>query len=306
MKEGWSGTSRGANIGVSRDGARALHPGDFWRSLSRHSLRDVSKPRRPSTQPLVNGSQSTACLQAPALSPHSKGDIRTAPPSRSRVKNDYSILGMLSSSILFPSPLWGGARGGVQPSKTPPCLRFAQTSLPTRGRERDTRASAVGAKWLDQVRPCTGAQSRSTRKQPAPVLTIGGQPRDPGRLDRAQRQFDLRQLALRHKREAGSTRRRSIAEIGGEEPLAYAQGGEKAQEDFVLGERPIDNDIVFRADGVERFRNHERAVKRGKARILLSRCGRRANNPALAAAVWNGTAGIREGGECQRDLADEA
>src|ERR671911_2506101 len=96
MKEGWSGTSRGANVGVSRDGARALHPGDFGRSLSRHSLRDVSKPRRPSTQPLVNGSQSTACLQAPALSPHSKGDIRTAPPSRSRVKNDYSLLGMLS------------------------------------------------------------------------------------------------------------------------------------------------------------------------------------------------------------------
>src|ERR671910_272942 len=52
MKEGWSGTSRGANVGVNRDGARALHPGDFWRSLSRHSLRDVSKPRRPSTQPL--------------------------------------------------------------------------------------------------------------------------------------------------------------------------------------------------------------------------------------------------------------
>src|SRR5687768_16338360 len=96
MKEGWSGTSRGANVWFSRDGARALHPGDFGRSLSRHSLRDVSKPRRPSTQPLVNGSQSTACLQAPALSPHSKGDIRTAPPSRSRVKNDYSILGMLS------------------------------------------------------------------------------------------------------------------------------------------------------------------------------------------------------------------
>src|SRR5688572_33354885 len=30
-------------------------------------------------------------------SPHSKSDIRTAPPSRSRVKNDYSLIGMLSS-----------------------------------------------------------------------------------------------------------------------------------------------------------------------------------------------------------------
>src|SRR5918997_7024165 len=36
-------------------------------------------------------------------SPHSKGDIRTAPPSRSRVQNDYPLLGMLSRGI-FPSP----------------------------------------------------------------------------------------------------------------------------------------------------------------------------------------------------------
>src|SRR5829696_9073956 len=140
MKEEWSGTSRGANVGVSRDGARALHPGDFGRSLSRHSLRDVSKPRRPSTQPLVNGSQSTACLQAPALSPHSKGDIRTAPPSRSRVKNDYSLIGILSRGNNSP-PLVGRGKGwGATFAKTPPYLRFAQTSLPTRGRERDTRA----------------------------------------------------------------------------------------------------------------------------------------------------------------------
>src|SRR5215217_6380957 len=61
----------------------------FWRSLSRHSLRDVSKPRRPSTQPLVNGSQSTTAYRhRPYL--HTQGVIRTAPPSRSRVKNDYS------------------------------------------------------------------------------------------------------------------------------------------------------------------------------------------------------------------------
>src|ERR687898_3513078 len=108
MKEGWSGTSRGANVWFSRDGARALHPGDFWRSLSRHSLRDVSKPRRHSTQPLVNGSQSTTAYRhRPFL--HTQGVIRTAPPSRSRVKNDYPILGILSSGNIdrFPSPLVG-------------------------------------------------------------------------------------------------------------------------------------------------------------------------------------------------------
>src|ERR671919_1976067 len=84
MKEGWSGTSRWRQLGFSQDGARALHPGGFWRSLSRHSLRDVSKPRRHSTQPLVNGSQSTTAYRhRPFL--HTQGVIRTAPPSRSRV-----------------------------------------------------------------------------------------------------------------------------------------------------------------------------------------------------------------------------
>src|SRR5918995_4123492 len=74
----------GRQLGFSKDGARALHPGGFWRSLSRHSLRDVSKPRRHSTQPLVNGSQSTTAYRhRPFL--HTQGVIRTAPPSRSRV-----------------------------------------------------------------------------------------------------------------------------------------------------------------------------------------------------------------------------
>src|ERR671919_1203413 len=85
----------GRQLGFSKDGARALHPGGFWRSLSRHSLRDVSKPRRHSTQPLVNGSQSTTAYRhRPFL--HTQGVIRTAPPSRSRVKNDYPLLGKLS------------------------------------------------------------------------------------------------------------------------------------------------------------------------------------------------------------------
>src|ERR671919_1303082 len=105
MKEGWSGTSRWRQLGFSKDGARALHPGGFWRSLSRHSLRDVSKPRRPSTQPLVNGSQSTTAYRhRPYL--HTQGVIRTAPPSRSRVKNGYQMIGMLSRES-FPYPLEG-------------------------------------------------------------------------------------------------------------------------------------------------------------------------------------------------------
>src|SRR5829696_8205321 len=133
MKEGWSGTSRGANIGVSRDGARALHPGDFWRSLSRHSLRDVSKPRRPSTQPLVNGSQSTACLQAPALSPHSKGDIRTAPPSRSRVKNDYPTIGMLSRGKFSPPPCGEGRGVGCNLRKDPTLSSLRSDVPPHKG-----------------------------------------------------------------------------------------------------------------------------------------------------------------------------
>src|SRR5215213_1243354 len=45
---------------------------------------------------------------------------------------------LLILTIQLPSPLWGGAGGGVGCSRrTPPCLRFAQTSLPTRGREKE-------------------------------------------------------------------------------------------------------------------------------------------------------------------------
>src|SRR5918993_4424991 len=88
----------------------ALHPGDFGRSISRHSLRDVSKPRRHSTQPLVNGSQSTTAYRhRPFL--HTQGVIRTAPPSRSRVKNDYPLLGMLSRESFSFSPFHNVMRG---------------------------------------------------------------------------------------------------------------------------------------------------------------------------------------------------
>src|SRR5687767_6199314 len=140
MKEGWERHLAGApTFSLVEMGARAPHPGDFGRSLSRHSLRDVSKPRRPSTQPLVNGSQSTACLQAPALSPHSKGDIRTAPPSRSRVKNDYSILGMLSRGN-YPSPLVGEGRVRGHPSSGSMLKRISPPS-PSGGEGKRTRHS---------------------------------------------------------------------------------------------------------------------------------------------------------------------
>src|SRR5215204_4494364 len=45
---------------------------------------------------------------------HTQGVIRTAPPSRSRVKNDYSILGMLSSGK-FPLPISGPVMRGLDP-----------------------------------------------------------------------------------------------------------------------------------------------------------------------------------------------
>src|SRR5829696_8670313 len=67
---------------------------------------------------------------------HTQGVIRTAPPSRSRVKNDYSILGMLSRGNNSPPPCGEGQGWGATFARTPPCLRFAQTSLPTRGREK--------------------------------------------------------------------------------------------------------------------------------------------------------------------------
>ena len=84
MKEGWSGPSRGALTLVLTVVRGRSTPAIFRRSLSPHSLRDVSKPRGHSTQPLLL-QHVQDCIQAPALSPHSKGDIRTAPPSRSRV-----------------------------------------------------------------------------------------------------------------------------------------------------------------------------------------------------------------------------
>ena len=53
--------------------------------------------------------------------------------------NLYIHLGMLSRGNI-PLPLVGRGKGwGATFAQTPPCLRFAQTSLPTRGRERNTR-----------------------------------------------------------------------------------------------------------------------------------------------------------------------
>src|SRR5215213_11773174 len=55
----------------------------------------------------------------------------------------YTQLGMLSRGKESPPPCGEGQGWGATFAKTPPCLRSAQTSLPTRGRERDTRASAT-------------------------------------------------------------------------------------------------------------------------------------------------------------------
>src|SRR5829696_8640929 len=159
MKEGGAAPRGGANIGVSRDGARALHPGDFWRSLSRHSLRDVSKPRRPSTQPLVNGSQSTACLQAPALSPHSKGDIRTAPPSRSRVKNDYPTIGMLSTGKFSLSPCGEGRGVGCNLRKDPTLSLLRSDIPPHKGEGKNTRRIKSGHGRSNFVKAPTSKQA---------------------------------------------------------------------------------------------------------------------------------------------------
>src|ERR671917_1226103 len=67
-------------------------------------------------------------------SPHSKGDIRTAPPSRSRVQNDYSILGMLSRGKEFPSPLWGGPGVGCN-LRRDPTLSSLRSDIPPHKRE---------------------------------------------------------------------------------------------------------------------------------------------------------------------------
>src|SRR5215210_5751993 len=76
---------------------------------------------------------------------HTQGVIRTAPPSRSRVKNDYSLIGMLSRGKFSLSPLWGGARGGVQSSQGPHPV-FASLRHPS--------PQGGGKKYSpDQVRP---------------------------------------------------------------------------------------------------------------------------------------------------------
>src|SRR5215208_5457986 len=72
----------------------------------------------PSTQPLVNGSQSTTAYRhRPFL--HTQGVIRTAPPSRSRVKNDYSLIGMLSRGKFSLSPYFIFVMRGLDPAHLP-------------------------------------------------------------------------------------------------------------------------------------------------------------------------------------------
>ena len=81
-----------------------LHPGVFWRSLSPHSLRDVSKPRGHSTQPLVDCSLSSVLHTGAGPVPHFKGDIRTAPPSRNRMTDEiHNNRNVVKRKILPPT-----------------------------------------------------------------------------------------------------------------------------------------------------------------------------------------------------------
>src|SRR4051812_41253561 len=77
----------------------------------------------------------TAYRHRPYL--HTQGVIRTAPPSRSRVKNDYSLLGMLSRGF-YPSPLVGEGRvrGTPHPAR---CSMSISPPSPARGEGKRTR-----------------------------------------------------------------------------------------------------------------------------------------------------------------------
>src|SRR5215208_2213826 len=97
MKEGWSGTSRWRQrLSLTRwcEGAPprwslevTFHVTRFGMFRSRAGL--ALNPWSTAAGPRL------AYRHRPYL--HTQDVIRTAPPSRSRVKNDYSLLGMLSS-----------------------------------------------------------------------------------------------------------------------------------------------------------------------------------------------------------------
>src|SRR5215207_8437281 len=79
---------------------RALHPGVFL-EVGIHVTRfGMFRSRAGIAAQLLFTASSywTACRRRPFL--HTQGDIQTAPPSRSRVKNDYSTIGMLSRGKL--------------------------------------------------------------------------------------------------------------------------------------------------------------------------------------------------------------
>src|SRR5215204_4641242 len=95
---------------------RALHPGVFL-EVGIHVTRfGMFRSRAGIAAQLLFTASSywTACRRRPFL--HTQGDIQTAPPSRSRVKNSYPLIGMLSRGKI------------VRPSQRPhPAFRFART-----------------------------------------------------------------------------------------------------------------------------------------------------------------------------------
>src|SRR5829696_3069581 len=69
-----------------------------------------------------------------------QGVIRTAPPSRSRVKNDYPLLGMLSRGNNSPPPC-GGAGVGCNLRKDPTLSSLRSDIPPHKGEGRDRSKS---------------------------------------------------------------------------------------------------------------------------------------------------------------------
>src|SRR5215216_2614137 len=100
MKEGWSGSSRWRGVGFNKmvRGRSTpvvfgghFHVTRFGMFRSRAGL--ALNPWSTAASPRL------AYRHRPYL--HTQDVIRTAPPSRSRVKNDYPILGMLSRGKFF-------------------------------------------------------------------------------------------------------------------------------------------------------------------------------------------------------------
>src|SRR5215216_5356673 len=129
MKEGWSGTSRGRQhlVLVEMVQGRStpvilgghFHVTRFGMFRSRAGL--ALNPWSTAASPRL------AYRHRPFL--HTQGVIRTAPPSRSRVENDYSLIGMLSRGKYSPPPC-GEGRGVGCNLRADPTLSLLRSDIP--------------------------------------------------------------------------------------------------------------------------------------------------------------------------------